>query len=78
MHTNLGFIICYDINNVNIEVMSIQKLINIDRRKLVMYNVVHIMSKLVCVCAFHAIVLKRKENTDILIKQINHKQPIFL
>jgi hypothetical protein len=36
------------------------------------------MSKLVCVCVFHAIVLKRKEYTDILIQQINHKRPIFL
>ena len=30
-----GFIVCYDIDNVHIEVISIQKLINIDRRKLV-------------------------------------------
>ena len=34
MQTNFGFIVCYDIDNVNIEVISIQKLIN-DRRKLV-------------------------------------------
>jgi hypothetical protein len=27
--------VCYDIDNVHIEVISIQKLINIDRRKLV-------------------------------------------
>jgi hypothetical protein len=32
---NFGFIVCYDIDNVPIEVISIQKLINIDRRKLV-------------------------------------------
>jgi hypothetical protein len=30
-----GFIVCYDIDNVHIEVISIQKLINIDCRKLV-------------------------------------------
>ena len=34
------------------------------------------MSKLVCV-VFHVIVLKPKENTDILIKQINHNRSIF-
>jgi hypothetical protein len=33
--TNFGFIVCYDIDNVHIEVISIQKLANIDRRKLV-------------------------------------------
>jgi hypothetical protein len=32
---NFGFIVCYDIDNVHIEVISIQKFINIDRRKLV-------------------------------------------
>jgi hypothetical protein len=32
---NFGFIVCYDIDNVHIEVISIQKLINIDCRKLV-------------------------------------------
>jgi hypothetical protein len=35
MQINFGFIVCYDIDNVHIEVISIQKLINIDRRKLV-------------------------------------------
>jgi hypothetical protein len=35
MQTNFGFIVCYDIDNVHIEIISIQKLINIDRRKLV-------------------------------------------
>jgi hypothetical protein len=35
IQTNFGFIVCYDIDNVHIEVISIQKLINIDRRKLV-------------------------------------------
>jgi hypothetical protein len=72
VHTNFDFIVCYDIDNVNIEVISIQLLIIIDRRKLVTYIVEHIMSKLVCV-VFHAIVLKRKENTDII-----HKRSIFL
>jgi hypothetical protein len=33
--TNFGFIVCYDIDNVHIEIISIQKLINIDCRKLV-------------------------------------------
>ena len=35
IQTNFCFIVCYDIDNVHIEVISIQKLINIDRRKLV-------------------------------------------
>jgi len=35
MQTNFGFIVCYDIDNVHIEVISIQKLVNIDCRKLV-------------------------------------------
>ena len=35
IQTNFGFIVCYDIDNVHIEVISIQKLINIDCRKLV-------------------------------------------
>ena len=35
IQTNFGFIVCYDIDNVHIEVILIQKLINIDRRKLV-------------------------------------------
>jgi hypothetical protein len=35
IQTNFGFIVCYDIYNVHIEVISIQKLIKIDRRKLV-------------------------------------------
>ena len=35
IQTNLGFIVCYNIDNVHIEVISIQKLINIDCRKLV-------------------------------------------
>jgi hypothetical protein len=30
-----GFIVCYDIDNVHIEIISIQKLFNIDCRKLV-------------------------------------------
>jgi hypothetical protein len=34
IQTNFGFIVCYDIDNVHIEVISIQKLINIDRGKL--------------------------------------------
>jgi hypothetical protein len=33
--TNFGFIVRYDIDNVHIEVISIQKLINIYCRKLV-------------------------------------------
>ena len=32
MPTNFGFIVCYDIDNVHIEIISIQKLINIDCR----------------------------------------------
>jgi hypothetical protein len=32
IQTNFGFIVCYDIDNVHIEVISIQKLINIDCR----------------------------------------------
>jgi hypothetical protein len=37
IQTSFEFIVCYDIDNVqvHIEVISIQKLINIDRRKLV-------------------------------------------
>ena len=35
MQTNFGFIVCYDIDNVHIEVISIQNLVNIDCRKLV-------------------------------------------
>jgi hypothetical protein len=34
-----GFIVCYDIDNVHIEVISIQKLFNIDCRKLVEISV---------------------------------------
>ena len=34
IQTNFGFIVCYDIDNVHIEIISIQKLINIDCRKL--------------------------------------------
>jgi hypothetical protein len=56
VQTNFGFIVCYDIDDANIEVISIQKLINIDRRKLVTCP-----NWFVCV-------LKQKENTDILIK----------
>jgi hypothetical protein len=35
MQTNFGFIVCYDIDNIHIEVISIQKLVYIDCRKLV-------------------------------------------
>jgi hypothetical protein len=35
IQTNFGFIVCYDIDNVDIEVISIQKLINIDCWKLI-------------------------------------------
>jgi hypothetical protein len=34
IQTNFGFIVCYDIDNVHNEIISIQKLINIDCRKL--------------------------------------------
>ena len=34
VQTNFGFIVCNDLFNVNIEVISIQTLINIDRRKI--------------------------------------------
>jgi hypothetical protein len=33
IQTNFGCIVCYDIDNVHIEIISIQKLINIDCRK---------------------------------------------
>ena len=55
IQTNFCFIVCYDIDNVHIEVISIQNLINIDGRKLVEILVLilkEVIDRFICTIEF--------------------------